>query len=248
MDFPLFRGDERPVKKRKKKEQVDEVILNRVLEQMAPIEETTLPVQLPNDRSKEETIPPPLNPTDSPTLAQDIPLKLYIGGIGKNIKKCHLEAEFVDHVEMSEIREFNLVTDKASGIHKGFAFIELVNATAARSILELNGCELLGSELSVRPAQEKRIPVQGNQSATRRFGSLDYSAIALQVDKRHKHLVAEQIATNEAAREAYLITKAKKEEDLKQFVASGGKVPGGYGHGLAKGKPKLHSGYSNFDA
>jgi hypothetical protein len=42
--------------------------------------------------------------------------------------------------------------------------------------------------------------------------------------------------------------KEKKKETDRAFVAAGGKLPGGFGHGLAKnGKPLLHSGFKHFE-
>lgn len=150
-------------------------------------------------------------------------------------------------MDMSDIREINLVEDKETKKHKGFAFVELIEPKVAISLLELDGTDLLGSCLNIRPAQEKSIKLKGDSENYRSFGSQDYSALAIQVDKRHKQLVAQQITTNEEARHQYLKKKALKEKAEKEFVEAGGQPLGGLGHGYAKGKAKLHSGYSNFE-
>lgn len=151
-------------------------------------------------------------------------------------------------MEMSDIREINLVMNKETQKHKGFAFIELIDPKFAVSLLELDGiATLLGSCLNIRPAHEKSIKLQGNQDNYRSFGTQDYSSLAIQVDKRHKKLVSEQIARNEKARIEYLKKKEEKEKVEKEFVEAGGKLLGGLGHGYANGKAKLHSGYSNFE-
>jgi RNA recognition motif-containing protein len=157
------------------------------------------------------------------------------------------QAHILETIEVADIREINLVSDKETKVHKGFAFVELMNAEASIRLLGLNESILLGSTLAIRPAREKSIKLQGDKDNYRRFGSLDYSALALQVDKRHKTLVAEQIARNEKSREEYLQKKELKELSEKAFVEAGGQLPGGYGHGYAQGKPKLHKGYSHFE-
>jgi hypothetical protein len=78
---------------------------------------------------------------------------------------------------------------------------------------------------------------------------LDYTALAEGVQKRHKQLVAEQVARNEASRKVFLADQAKKAEEERAFVAQGGVLPGGLGHGFNRGTgaPKLHSGFRDFE-
>jgi hypothetical protein len=105
MDIPLFTNSDARVdkdkKKKKRKHDVD--ILNDVV---AKIDSETLPSS--NEAVQESLVsqprasePPQMNNSlialdnedDASTSAKNVPLKLYIGGIGSNIKKCHLEVK-----------------------------------------------------------------------------------------------------------------------------------------------------------
>ena len=256
-DIPMERAEvqnklNRKELKKRKREEREAKVLREVL---ARAEETKLYSESEPQRSAPKPKAPPkphsLIKIPSETLDKTVPLTLYISNLGPAVKRCHVESWCLDAVEKTDINEIRLVEDQGNkGKHRAFGFIELINSEASARVLDLDGTELLGSEVSVRPARPKK----GHQEetaggrGTRRFGSLDYSALALGVEKRHKQLIAEQVASSEKARAAYLQKKEKEEQVARDFVAAGGKLPDGFGYGYtANGRPKLHNGYSSFD-
>lgn len=186
---------------------------------------------------------------DVVVLDSTVPLTLHVSGINSRTKKCHVEAWLLEVVEILELVEVRLIEDKDKpGQHKGFGFIELRTSEASAKVLALSGSDLLGSVITVRTARPKHEKDSHGGLSARRFGSVDYTALAIQVDKHDKKRIAEQVAKGEKDRADFLAMKARKEEEQRKFVAAGGRLPGGFGHGFAaNGQPLLHSGYSRFE-
>lgn len=244
MDIPLF--TEELQKKDKKKRKHDDSVLQSVLSRFEPVADVS--VTQSSSRTPALVAAPAAQDAkpmpDKDVLDPTVPLNVHLSGIPARAKKCHVEAFLLEAIEITELVEVRLVADKETGAHRGFGFVELRTHEAAAKVLALNDTDFLGSSVTVRPARQKGKAGEGE----RRFGSLDYTAIAVQVDKSNKRRVAEQIERGEKARAEFLAKKAEKEEEQRQFLAAGGKLPGGFGFGFgSSGRPKLHGGYANFE-
>jgi RNA recognition motif-containing protein len=87
--------------------------------------------------------------------------KLFVGNLSYSITPNDLRELFAAYPSVSDV---TLVTDRASGRSKGFAFVELANdSEAEQAVQELNGKEVQGRALTVSPArpQAPRAPGGG---------------------------------------------------------------------------------------
>lgn len=83
--------------------------------------------------------------------------KLYVGNITYNTGEAELHTLFG---QIGEVDTVSIVTDRATGQPRGFAFVEMRNdADAQRAITELNDREHDGRRLTVNEARPK--PVGG---------------------------------------------------------------------------------------
>ena len=78
--------------------------------------------------------------------------KLYVGNLPysateQSIREAFSKAGTVDSV--------SLITDRDTGQPRGFGFVEMSQADAARSIQSLNGYQMDGRSLKVNEAQAK---------------------------------------------------------------------------------------------
>lgn len=79
--------------------------------------------------------------------------KLYVGNLSYNTSETDLQALFA---QIGEVDTVSIVTDRATGQARGFAFVEMRNeADAQRAISELNEREHDGRRLTVNEARPK---------------------------------------------------------------------------------------------
>jgi RNA recognition motif-containing protein len=82
--------------------------------------------------------------------------KLFVGNVDFKVTENDLEDAFAAH---GTVLETNLVTDRATGRPRGFAFVTMSTPEEAQKAIEaLNGKELGGRTLSVnvaRPREER---------------------------------------------------------------------------------------------
>ena len=80
--------------------------------------------------------------------------KLFVVGYPLDIKNQELIEIFSIH---GEIQSMDLRSDKFTGHHKGFGFIEMVDdAGAERAINAINGMVIRGRKITVKIADEER--------------------------------------------------------------------------------------------
>jgi len=80
--------------------------------------------------------------------------KLYVGNLERTVTQEELEAMFGEH---GEILEVAIITDRATGESRGFAFVEFSNSEDAENAKKaLDGQELNGRALKVDDAREQR--------------------------------------------------------------------------------------------
>jgi len=77
--------------------------------------------------------------------------KLYVGNLPYTVKEEGLRDLFAQY---GEVQSVNIVTDKYTGVGRGFGFIEMENADAA--VAELNDKEFEGRTLRVNEARERK--------------------------------------------------------------------------------------------
>ncbi len=83
-----------------------------------------------------------------------MPQKLYVG----NLSYTTTEAALADLFgEVGEVASVNLITDRATGRPKGFAFVEMADDNAAQqAISQLNDKDVDGRAIRVEKARPRR--------------------------------------------------------------------------------------------
>src|SRR5579863_158090 len=78
--------------------------------------------------------------------------KIYVGNLPFTTSEADLTALFGQH---GTVEKVSLPTDRDTGRPRGFGFVEMNQADAARAIQNLNGQDLGGRALRVNEAQDK---------------------------------------------------------------------------------------------
>ena len=80
--------------------------------------------------------------------------KLYVGNLPFSATESDLRALFQPH---GEVESVNVIMDRETGRARGFAFVEMREASdAANAIRALDGSDMGGRSLRVNEAQDKR--------------------------------------------------------------------------------------------
>ncbi len=80
--------------------------------------------------------------------------KLYVGNIPFSTTDADLRAMFETHGAVTSVK---VITDRETGRSRGFAFVEMDDATAAaNAIRALDGSQMGGRSLRVNEAQDRR--------------------------------------------------------------------------------------------
>ena len=187
--------------------------------------------------------------------------RLHIGGLAQSVKIHHLRAWLLLAVEESDIEELSLpgaFESKITGSHRGFGFVVLRTSEAAHKVVLQLDNTTIRNDGSPPVCLSVARPKRGVKDETsRRFGSLSYRMLGEVVEKKNKEAVAAKVKAAKQARSEFLARKASERTQEAAFVASGGELPGGFGHGFTsrmgvtnggkrERRPKLHSGYANF--
>jgi cold-inducible RNA-binding protein len=92
--------------------------------------------------------------------------KLYVG----NLNYATTEAEISDLFgTVGEVLSVNLITDRMTGRSKGFAFVEMSEASAAQQAIDqLNGRDVDGRPIKVAEARPRREDRRGGGGDRRR--------------------------------------------------------------------------------
>lgn len=78
--------------------------------------------------------------------------KIYVGNLPFTADEAAVRALFSQHGTVESVA---LIMDRDTGRPRGFGFVEMSNADAARAIQSLNGYQMDGRPLKVNEAQEK---------------------------------------------------------------------------------------------
>jgi len=91
---------------------------------------------------------------------------LYVGNLPHSTTEAELRNVFEAH---GAVEKVTLVTDRETGRSRGFAFVEMTDASAAdKAIAALNGSDLGGRPLTINEAKPKTDRPRGG--AGQRFG------------------------------------------------------------------------------
>jgi RNA recognition motif-containing protein len=78
--------------------------------------------------------------------------KIYVGNLPFTTTDAELRTLFSEH---GTVESVSLPSDRETGRPRGFAFVEMSQADAARAIQSLNGKDLGGRPLRVNEAEDK---------------------------------------------------------------------------------------------
>jgi len=78
--------------------------------------------------------------------------KIYVGNLPFTANETEVRALFAQH---GTVENVSLPTDRETGRPRGFGFVEMSQADAARAIQNLNGYSMNGRPLRVNEAQDK---------------------------------------------------------------------------------------------
>jgi len=79
--------------------------------------------------------------------------KIYVGNLPFTADEAAVRALFAQHGAVESVA---LINDRDTGQPRGFGFVEMARADAARAIQSLNGFDMGGRALKVNEAQEKK--------------------------------------------------------------------------------------------
>lgn len=91
--------------------------------------------------------------------------KLFVGNLPFSATEDSVRALFTPH---GTVETLALINDRETGRPRGFGFIEMSNADAARAIDALNGVDFEGRALKVNEAQARERS-GGNGGGNRRY-------------------------------------------------------------------------------
>ena len=92
--------------------------------------------------------------------------KLYVGNLPFTATDEGVRTLFAQH---GTVEKVSLISDRDTGRPRGFGFVEMSNADAARAMQALNGTEFEGLALRVNEAQERDRAGGGARSGGRRY-------------------------------------------------------------------------------
>ena len=92
--------------------------------------------------------------------------KLYVGNLPFTATEESVRALFAAH---GSVEKVSLITDRDTGRPRGFGFVEMSNADAARAMQALNGKDFEGRALRVNEAQERDRSGGGQRGGPRRY-------------------------------------------------------------------------------
>lgn len=80
-------------------------------------------------------------------------MNIYVGNLSRDVTDGDLRQAFEEY---GQVESVNIITDKFSGVSRGFGFVEMPTKTEAQSAIDgLNGQELKGRTLNVNEARPR---------------------------------------------------------------------------------------------
>jgi RNA recognition motif-containing protein len=91
--------------------------------------------------------------------------KLFVGNLPSSATEASVRTLFSAHGTVDSVA---LITDRDTGRPRGFGFVEVSSADAARAIQALNGTDFEGRALKVNEAQQRERSGGPRQASARR--------------------------------------------------------------------------------
>ena len=91
--------------------------------------------------------------------------KMFVGNLPFSATEDTVRALFTPHGSVNKVA---LITDRDTGQPRGFGFVEMANADAARAMQALNGTDFGGRAIKVNEAKERESG-GGGRGGPRRF-------------------------------------------------------------------------------
>jgi len=92
--------------------------------------------------------------------------KLYVGNLPFNVTEESVRTLFTTHGTVNKV---TLIADRDTGQPRGFGFVEMANAEAARAMQALNGTDFGGRPLKISEAKERERSGGGNRGGPGRY-------------------------------------------------------------------------------
>ena len=86
------------------------------------------------------------------SFESEILMKIYVGNLPFSADEAQVRDLFAQH---GQVDKATLINDRETGRPRGFGFVEMPSADAARAIAALNGYQMGGRALRVNEAQER---------------------------------------------------------------------------------------------
>lgn len=93
---------------------------------------------------------------------------IFVGNLDSGTTVASLRSLFSTH---GTVRGLKLMTDRETGLSRGFAFVEMIDADAERAITALNGSVLDGHMVDVHEGRPK-LHLRGGAATERRVPRL----------------------------------------------------------------------------
>lgn len=78
--------------------------------------------------------------------------RIYVGNLPFSATEADMKTLFSEHGEVTSV---SIVSDRETGRSRGFAFVEMEDASADKAIEALNNAEYSGRKLRVNEARER---------------------------------------------------------------------------------------------
>ena len=92
--------------------------------------------------------------------------KLYVGNLPFTATEDSVRALFSEHGTVDSLAR---ITDRETGNPRGFGFVEMAHADAARAMQALNGADFNGRPLRINEAQAKERSGGNDRGGQRRY-------------------------------------------------------------------------------
>ena len=92
--------------------------------------------------------------------------KIFVGNLPFTATEDSVRALFAPH---GTVETLALINDRETGRPRGFGFVEMANADAARAMQALNGIDFEGRALKVNEAQARERSGGGSRGGARRY-------------------------------------------------------------------------------
>jgi RNA recognition motif-containing protein len=125
-------------------------------------------LKLNNGQLNGRTIQVCISQNKSKTFASSSGTRLFVGGLAYDMTEDRLREVFQVH---GSIKDVYIPKDNSTGRNRGFAFVEFYDASAAEDALQLDGTDLNGRSIRVKPSEKRERKPRKNCSSPKSVNS-----------------------------------------------------------------------------